>query len=88
MKTFPEQQQQPCPCPSGRFCGLSYKTVCVIHNAHEAMPDERVYLVCGECGHVYRTAGDLEEAWVTEVGGEHRPVERIHSCPFCVHDFW
>lgn len=83
---YPPQQQQPCSCPAGRFCRRPAMTLCWIHNAHEAGEDELVYLVCGECGHVFRTPADLEKNWLDEVGYV-RNAELIFSCPFCVHDF-
>ena len=70
-------------------------THCYWHNLDE--PGDGAYRVCGECGHVYRTAEDLREAWAdaTVDAGVTRlalavtapPVEQIYACPLCAHDW-
>lgn len=59
------------------------------------------YIICGECGHLYRTARDLRRAWRREVlrPGFHVPLWRrlwraatirarkIYFCQECIHDF-
>ena len=39
---------------------------CYIHGVDE--PAEGAYKTCGECGHVYRTAEALREAWAFNFG--------------------
>lgn len=65
---------------------------CWIHHANEAVEDP--YIVCGECGHVYVTAEDLEAAWAREVAtdpnwlGKTIPkADEIGFCQECIHDF-
>lgn len=84
--------QKAVPCLCGKLIdglpgNLSH---CFIHHENEPVPDD-VYLVCGECFHVYATAQDLINAYerVTEEMGSRqtRPADEIMSCPHCVHDF-
>jgi len=67
---------------------------CHIHGVDEPPP---WYLVCGECGHGYRSEGELLEdfnmqviAALNEDGGE-RPIvadpDAIAFCAWCAHDF-
>lgn len=56
----------------------------------EACPND--FRTCGECGHIYRTAGDLLDEFrkrCDEMGLAHNgiPVTFISSCPLCGHDF-
>jgi hypothetical protein len=62
---------------------------CAVHEKDEPTTDE-TYRVCFECGHVYETEKDLEEAWdetypQTLLRG--RPARKIDFCPICLHDF-
>jgi hypothetical protein len=60
-----------------------------MHHVKEIEPGETVYRVCGECWHVYRTAADLEAAWMREApeGCPPRPADEIFFCQECIHDF-
>jgi rubredoxin len=69
-----------------------YQEWCIIHNrVEEACKSD--FKACSECGHIYRTAGDLldefrkrcEELKLIAYNGI--PVELIYSCPLCGHDF-
>jgi hypothetical protein len=65
--------------------------VCMTH--HRCEP-ERLgdYLLCSECWHVYRTAEELQQEYVSNAPPEHRvitppPADEIAFCPLCLHDF-
>jgi hypothetical protein len=68
---------------------------CYWHHVDE--PAAGAYKACGECGHVYRTAGELREAWVDTAADGHAPevptsdgappAEEIFACPLCAHDW-
>lgn len=60
------------------------------------------YRICGECGHLYRTAGELRRAYRREVLEQRRfgvdwfdivlraltiRARDIHFCQECLHDF-
>lgn len=49
---------------------------------------EYTYLVCFECGHVYQTEYDLQQAYALEMETEKIPdADQIFSCMECAHDF-
>lgn len=64
---------------------------CYIHG-HEPIPDG-YFKICGECWHVFPTAQALidddlavrREYLGPAMGPD--PVEDIHICPHCTHDF-
>lgn len=67
---------------------------CVIHDVvEEDRPGD--YKACLECGHVYRTPGDLTKAAVEQyikLNGDNGNafiirLRDIHACPLCGHDF-
>ena len=67
-------------------------THCSSHHLDE--PDEGAYRRCLECGHVYRTAEDLQRAWMTNAPPDLADWEKdppnapqIHFCPTCLHDW-
>jgi len=74
---------------------------CYFHHEDEPLvPGSIYYIVCGECMHLYRTAGELERAYVENmpqpgpdangfVWPEIRPqpAEEIFFCPYCAHNF-
>ena len=80
------------PHEPSKACG---DTHCYMHNLDE--PSTGAFRVCGECGHVYRTAEDLRMAWTdtaadgwapevpTSAGAP--PAEQIYACPLCCHDW-
>lgn len=57
---------------------------CEIHGTFEDIDDP--YIVCGECGHVYRTARELEDADYV-ITAEWDMAADILICPLCTHDF-
>lgn len=67
---------------------------CVWHEELEEY-DECTYRLCGECGHVYQTPGDLLRIWRREadqygwswVRRWTRSANKIYFCPLCLHDF-
>lgn len=73
---------------------------CHVHHIHETIPLD-AWVVCGECGHAYRTAQDLvdswnrrEDEWVERNGagaGDGQmtlaAADRVFSCVECGHDF-
>jgi hypothetical protein len=68
---------------------------CFSHDEDE--PGEPCYRLCGECFHVFPTAGDLVQDHNAEVqvmmarwGGNllmAADVGEIFSCPWCAHDW-
>lgn len=70
---------------------------CHIHHRIEDI-EKGDYRICGECGHIFRTADELVaedlrvrlmlKAYDSE-GTEYKPVEPalIFTCPLCAHDF-
>lgn len=71
----------------GPMCGDMH---CHIHHVDEIAGG--AYRVCGECGHVYRTAEDLQREWAENAPPDLPdrtvpPVEQIHFCPLCAHDW-
>jgi hypothetical protein len=59
----------------------------------EPRPDD-YYQICGECGHVFVTASELEEAALLNIPEKHRDgryyeveAASIFFCPLCAHDF-
>lgn len=65
---------------------------CSFHNVDE--PGAGAYRICVECGHVYKTAAELQEAFMAEVAlgltvppPEAPDAEEIWYCPLCAHDF-
>lgn len=77
------------PHEPGPECG---DTHCYWHNVDE--PAEGAYRVCGECGHVYRTAEALRAAFMDELApdlgdlpGMPPLADEILGCPMCLHDW-
>ncbi len=79
-----------------------YEAHCFWHHVDEpSRPGD--YLVCGECFHVYRTAGELRRAYRREFWRVSRRfgdawvlrvwrvltirAKKIYFCQFCIHDF-
>ncbi len=69
---------------------------CVDKHCYSCGVDEDVprsyYLVCGECGHVYRTPEELvaaDQAWRDAAGlpAMRCVADDVASCPLCGHDF-
>ena len=66
-------------------------THCSSHHLDE--PDDGAYRRCLECGHVYRTAEDLQRAWMANAPPDLAdleklpPAEEIFFCPLCLHDW-
>jgi hypothetical protein len=67
---------------------------CYMHHVDE--PSTGAFRVCGECGHVYRTAEDLRMAWADaqdapgfglSPDAAAPPAEQIYACPLCAHDW-
>jgi hypothetical protein len=63
---------------------------CEIHHVDE--PGDDVYRYCLECNHVFPTEqalqrDDLEIRKQYEDSPEILPVDQIHSCPHCTHDW-
>lgn len=53
---------------------------------------EEDYQLCAECGHVFRTAEDLQIEWIASGAPEGEPIDflpadEIAVCPICAHDF-
>jgi hypothetical protein len=69
-------------------CG---ETHCHIHHLDE--PGEGAYRRCFECGHVYRSAEELQREWTagapSDLAGRMTPpaVSQIFFCPLCSHDW-
>lgn len=76
------------PCDCGKVVPEDQHH-CWVHHAKEAEPDEAVYIVCGECFHVYRTGADLEAAYEREkpYGCPEQRAAEIYFCQECLHDF-
>lgn len=80
------------PHEPGPECG---DTHCYSHHVDES--DVGAWRVCGECFHVYPTAEALREAWADVTADGYGlppgtdviapPVEQIHACPYCLHDW-
>jgi len=79
-----------------RLDGLSYEelarlaedpntSLCWSHHYAERIPED-VFIVCFECGHVFGTAAELEEAYHSDSTSRMSAVH-IYFCPFCIHDF-
>lgn len=68
-----------------------WQSDCWHHNGERALPTD--FRQCLECGHSYRTAQDLIDAYYSESPGSYDTppgqirVEDIFFCPFCIHDF-
>lgn len=77
---------------------------CIGIHCHSHMVDEEGigYIFCGECGHVYRTAGQLRRAYRRGVMQGRRygiplrlclwraltvRAKQIFFCQECIHDF-
>lgn len=67
---------------------------CHSHGRREPIPDGGAYIVCFECGHVYRTRDELIDAHQANVGltddelSEPAMGKRLEGfCGHCVHDF-
>lgn len=61
---------------------------CFFHEDEHALPTD--FLQCFECGHSYRTEGELREAAgeiYADFGVETPPTSQIFTCPLCAHDF-
>lgn len=74
---------------------------CYSHHVDE--PGDGAYIWCFECGHVYRTAGDLRRAYRRQYWETSKHfgdpvwrrlwrvaairVKNIHFCQECIHDF-
>lgn len=83
-----------CPCVAE---GDPSKSFCYSHYEVEYVPGD-VYRICGECGHVYEQAINLQLTFMSihnhlmkQDGGtvltEPPPVEEIFFCQHCIHDF-
>lgn len=71
---------------------------CYFHNVDEPGGG---YVLCGECGHLYRTPRELRSAYRRVVWGFWREdhhwrslwrfltirASRIYFCQYCIHDF-
>jgi hypothetical protein len=44
------------------------------------------YRACGECWHVFRTAGEVESV-LRERMGIISTADEISACPYCAHDW-
>lgn len=62
---------------------------CHWHDAHEPIPSDGAHAVCFECGHVYATRAELEQAYTEGAppGDTYGVPEHIAFCPYCIHDF-
>lgn len=72
---------------------------CYSHHVDE--PTDKVYIACGECYHVYRTAGELRRAYrraswqISKTEPLLKRLRRIltirvrdiYFCQHCIHDF-
>jgi rubredoxin len=74
---LPNVQLWPYPWPLNEHCW--------IHDAHEPN-DPNDLMVCGECGHIFRTEGDLQEAFADQ-GLDYPGLDLVFACPLCAHDF-
>lgn len=76
------------PHDPGPGCGGTH---CHIHHLDE--PDDGAYRRCLECGHVYRSAEDLQRQWTANAPPDLAdrdtppPVEQIRFCPLCLHNW-
>jgi hypothetical protein len=67
------------------------ETHCWSHGIDE--PGEGAYRRCFECGHVYRSAEELQREWVANAPpdladpGKLPPAEEIFFCSLCGHDW-
>jgi hypothetical protein len=62
------------------------KTHCHWHEIDEPCPEP--FRICSECGHVYKTANELESVFNTMIpGARHIPVTEISGCAYCGHDW-
>lgn len=68
-----------------RGCPKLGDHVCWWFHGHKRTTD-RDYLVCFECGHVYRTRLALVVGLWRKVRIMRRP-NRILACPMCAHDW-
>lgn len=73
-------------------------TFCAYHRVDE--PESEGAIRCPECGHVYRSPGELVDAFNRDVvyllnhtrAPERRPLDRVDRvgmvpfCPLCTHD--
>lgn len=70
----------------GYYRSENHHYVC-LGDEHHAVP----YQVCFECEQVYATATDLLDAWNDALADSdlepESDVERVVTCPKCVHDF-
>lgn len=63
-------------------------SICLICGMFETFDGQEPYLVCFECGHVYRSSLDLVDDYERDIdwSWEGSPDE-IPFCPNCLHDF-
>lgn len=62
-------------------------TWCHIDDKWEICTDG-TYCICGECGHVFESATDLEQAYLRDYADTQPiPAKDIDFCPECLHDF-
>lgn len=57
------------------------------HIDNELESTEGAYLVCPECGHVYRTPDAVLRAYNDVATHVTVMVSSIMFCPLCLHDF-
>lgn len=80
---------QPCECGMNIENLPANTSHCFIHHVNEPAPPES-FIVCFECGHVYRTPQHLLEVFNREKPEECPPetdADKIFFCPECIHDF-
>lgn len=80
------------PHEEGPMCGGLHCHMCGVDE-----PGDGAFRRCFECGHVYRTAESLREAWAEATAQGYGlppgtdvtapPVEQIYGCPLCAHDW-
>lgn len=72
---------------------------CASCNRHETALEGDVYKYCLECGHIWKTAQELVEAYNREVDAINsadgtglvatyvETADQVYFCPLCLHDF-
>lgn len=85
-------RRRPPPRPPRTEGDPEHYSRCFIHETAEPVAD--AWRICRECGHVYQNAEDLidqHNLLMDAVGADRflspSGVDRITTCPLCVHDF-
>lgn len=65
---------------------------CALHNKMEEYDTESI--ICGECGHVYRTEDDIVKEWhetMKDIPSAQllnvQTAAQVTFCPLCLHDW-